>query len=99
MPGGALIWGSQTPATAKNWLPVKVNAAGELIVDVSSALSMKCIAAEVPTGEVYHVSSGEVWSVLALVVAGELRIDGEVHAWGDVTGGGTITGEGDLRLH
>ena len=62
-------------------------------------LSLRCIAAEVPAGEVYHVSSGEVWSVLTLAVEGELRIDGEVHCWDDVTGGGTITGEGELRLH
>ena len=62
-------------------------------------LSLDCVAAEVPAGEVYLVASGSVWGVLELVVEGELRVDGEVHAWGDVTGGGAITGEGELRLH
>ncbi len=62
-------------------------------------LALQCTDGEVPVGEVYYVSSGDVWKVLALAVEGELRIDGEVHAWGDVTGPGIITGEGELRLH
>lgn len=76
-----------------------ISAANPLPVNTSTHLSLKCVAAEVPAGEVYYVSSGEVWGVLALVVEGELRIDGETHCWGDVTGDGTITGEGELRLH
>lgn len=76
-----------------------ISLANPLPVNTSTHLSLKCIAAEVPAGEVYYVSSGEVWGVLALVVEGELRVDGEVHAWGDVTGDGAITGEGELRLH
>jgi len=61
----------------------------------------ECLALTVAAGAVYHVSSGDVWGVLALTVeaGAELRIDGEVHAWGDVTGAGIITGEGDLRVH
>lgn len=62
-------------------------------------LGLECSDGEVPAGETYYVSSGDVWGVLALAVEGELRIDGEVHCWGDVTGGGAITGEGELRLH
>jgi len=60
-----------------------------------------CIAVTIPAGTTYHVSSGDVWGVLALTVeaGAELRIDGEVHAWGDVGGAGIITGEGELRLH
>lgn len=70
-----------------------------ILMAILKALSLKCVTAEVPLGELYHVSSGDVWSVLALIVEGELRIDGEVHCWGDVTGSGIITGEGELRLH
>ena len=66
---------------------------------VNALLGLECRDEVIPAGGVYHVSSGDVWAVLTLVVDGELRIDGEVHAWGDVTGTGTITGEGELRLH
>lgn len=72
----------------------------EALADLlAGILGLECEDGEVAAGEVYHVSSGDVWSVSSLAVEGELRIDGEVHSWGDVTGGGTITGEGELRLH
>lgn len=72
----------------------------EALADLlAGILGLECEDEEVLAGEVYYVSSGDVWGVLALAVEGELRIDGEVHCWGDVTGGGTITGEGELRLH
>jgi len=63
--------------------------------------SALCSDTTIPAGTTYHVSSGDVWGVLALVVeaGAELRIDGEVHCWDDVTGAGIITGAGELRLH
>ena len=63
--------------------------------------SALCLDTTIPAGTIYHVSSGDVWGVLALTIeaGAELRIDGEVHAWSDVNGPGIITGEGELRLH
>lgn len=86
--------GSSAPISVLNPLPV-TNVLG------SPPYAAQCLDITIPAGTTYHVSSGDVWGVLALTIeaGAELRIDGEVHCWDDVTGAGIITGEGELRLH
>ncbi len=88
------FFGGGADISAANPLPVTD-------VPASPPHSALCSDTTIPAGTTYHVSSGDVWGVLALAIeaGAELRIDGEVHAWEDVTGTGIITGEGDLRLH
>jgi len=88
------FFGSGADISLVNPLPVTT-------VPGAPPYSALCLDTTIPAGTIYHVSSGDVWGVLALVVeaGAELRIDGEVHAWDDVTGAGIITGEGELSLH